>query len=373
MKYLFVIQGEGRGHITQSLSLKRMLEKNGHEVCAMMVGSSAKRRLPDFFVENAGCEIIRFRSPNFLPTPKGKGSPLISSILYNIALLPVYAQSLIKIKKTIETEKPDVVINFYEIMCGFTYGVFKPSVPMVNIAHQYYFLTPDFEYKGKNRFRFKLLNFFSRLTAIGNSGILALSFRPAIDDNEGRIRVVPPLLRQEVLEQEVTTGRYIHGYLLNKGLAKEIEQWSEENLLQPLHFFWDKKEGKKVELLTPMLAMHQLNDKLFLHYMAGCKAFATTGGFESVCEAMYMQKPVLMVPTHIEQECNALDAMDAGAGVFADSFDMNILLKYAKEHKNNSHFRFWVHASERFFMAELTNFEKQQVNERLVPQMGFGF
>jgi len=244
---------------------------------------------------------------------------------------------------------------------------------MVNIAHQYYFLTPDFEYKGKNRFRFKLLNFFSRLTAIGNSGILALSFRPAIDDNEGRIRVVPPLLRQEVLEQEVTTGRYIHGYLLNKGLAKEIEQWSEENLLQPLHFFWDKKEGKKVELLTPMLAMHQLNDKLFLHYMAGCKAFATTGGFESVCEAMYMQKPVLMVPTHIEQECNALDAMDAGAGVFADSFDMNILLKYAKEHKNNSHFRFWVHASERFFMAELTNFEKQQVNERLVPQMGFGF
>ena len=50
-------------------------------------------------------------------------------------------------------------------------------------------------------------------------------------------------------------------------------------------------------------------ETLFLEYMAGCKGYATTAGFESVCEAMYLQKPVLMVPTHIKQECNALDAM----------------------------------------------------------------
>lgn len=30
-------------------------------------------------------------------------------------------------------------------------------------------------------------------------------------------------------------------------------------------------------------------------------------GFESVCEAMYLGKPLLMVPAHIEQDCNISD------------------------------------------------------------------
>ena len=35
------------------------------------------------------------------------------------------------------------------------------------------------------------------------------------------------------------------------------------------------------------LSFRQLDDVKFLRYMAGCKAYATTAGFESVCEAMY--------------------------------------------------------------------------------------
>ena len=54
MKYLFVVQGEGRGHFTQALSLKSLLEKNGHEVVGVMVGGSAKRVLPSFFTEKIG-------------------------------------------------------------------------------------------------------------------------------------------------------------------------------------------------------------------------------------------------------------------------------------------------------------------------------
>lgn len=52
--------------------------------------------------------------------------------------------------------------------------------------------------------------------------------------------------------------------------------------------------------------------------MGGCKAYLTTAGFESVCEALYLGKPVLMVPVHVEQECNAWDAQKVGAGVRAD-------------------------------------------------------
>ena len=51
MKMLFIIQGEGRGHLTQALSLRRKLADEGHQVVGVLVGKSPARRIPDFFME----------------------------------------------------------------------------------------------------------------------------------------------------------------------------------------------------------------------------------------------------------------------------------------------------------------------------------
>jgi hypothetical protein len=61
--------------------------------------------------------------------------------------------------------------------------------------------------------------------------------------------------------------------------------------------------------------------------MAACKGLLCTAGFESVCEAMYLGKPVLMVPVagQYEQACNALDGEQSGAGKKADFFDFSLL------------------------------------------------
>ena len=358
MKYLFVVQGEGRGHFTQTLSMKALLERNGHEVVAVMVGCSPRRTLPGFFTEKINAELIRFQSPNFMPTPKGKGSPLLISILYNLLLLPVYIQSVFKIRQTIRETQADVVVNFYELLCGITYGVFKPETPMMNVAHQYYFLTPAFEYTGSNAVQFKLLNFYSRLTALNATKIMALSFREEPTMRYGKIVLVPPLLRNEVLNKKPTQGDYIHGYLLNNGYIDELIDWSIDHINEQLHFFWDNIDEDE-EILIPNLTMHQLSDTLFLDYMAGCKAYATTGGFESVCEAIYLQKPVLMVPTHIEQECNVIDAMRSGVGVSALEFDLNLLLDFVPTYTKSMEFRYWVKTADSLFVYELTKIYPQ--------------
>ncbi len=360
MKYLFVVQGEGRGHFTQALSLKKILEKNGHEVVGVMVGSSAKRVLPAFFTEKINCNIVQFQSPNFLPTPKGKHSSLLISILYNLLLLPVYIKSILSIRSSINEKQPDVVINFYELMCGVTYGIFKPNAPMINVAHQYYFLTPDFRYTGNNPKQFKLLNFYSGLTAMNSSKMLALSFRIEEKSYYGKIAIVPPLLRAEVIRKQTKAGNYIHGYMLNSGYAAELKQWSTKNPSEKIHFFWDKKTASQTEKLTPSLTLHKLSDTLFLDYMAGCKAYATTGGFESVCEAMYLQKPVMMVPTHIEQECNVMDAIRSGAGVTANEFDLDLLLEYVPTYQKTNEFKYWTRTAESLFMYELTRIEYEE-------------
>ena len=52
MRVLFVVQGEGRGHLTQAISMEKLLRGNGHEVVEVLVGKSESRRLPGFFIRS---------------------------------------------------------------------------------------------------------------------------------------------------------------------------------------------------------------------------------------------------------------------------------------------------------------------------------
>lgn len=52
MKVLFVVQGEGRGHLTQAIAMEDLLRRNGHEVVEVLVDKSNSRSLPGFFNRN---------------------------------------------------------------------------------------------------------------------------------------------------------------------------------------------------------------------------------------------------------------------------------------------------------------------------------
>lgn len=342
MKVLFIVQGEGRGHLTQAITMEELLRRNGHEVVEVLVGKSNTRCLPGFFNRSIQAPVKRFFSPNFLPTPANKRVSLSRSVLYNVMKVPVYLKSMYFIHRRIEESGAELVINFYELLTGLTYCFFRPSVPQISIGHQYLFLHADFEFPDKNKWSMWLLRFFTRLTCLGAREKLALSFREMEDDNVSHIRVVPPLLRREVLACEGTKGDYLHGYMVNAGFGENIKSWHHKHPEVPLHFFWDKQNEAEVCKVDETLSFHQIDDVKFLRYMAGCKAYATTAGFESVCEAMYLGKPLLMVPAHIEQDCNAFDAVRSGSGIVSDEFDLEQLLKFSADYQPDNAFRYWV-------------------------------
>ena len=352
MRILFVIQGEGRGHLTQSLSLKQMLENEGHEVVGVLVGKSPSRSLPSFFYEKMGEKIYPFESPNFLPSAKNKQPKIIKSILYNLCRTHKYLRSILYINRMIKETEADVVVNFYELLTGLTYLLFSPKAIMVCIAHQYLFLHPDFSFPKLNRVSLLSLKFFTKVTAIGARKKLALSFRKMRDIPSKGLVVVPPLLRKEVLALTPKKGNYLLGYLLNSGFSEEVVNWHQSHTTVPLHFFWDKKNAPEVLPVDKTLSFHQLNDSTFIKYMAGSKAYATTAGFESVCEALYLGKPVLMIPTHIEQACNAFDAEKSGAGQSSSCFDLDKLLVLSKDYKPNLVFKHWVKQAPWLILSE---------------------
>lgn len=353
MKVLFVIQGEGRGHFTQAIALKYMLEANGHEVVRVLVGKSPTRQLPNFFSEKVTVPTRVFSSPNFLPSAHNKKVNVLRTISYNISNLGHYMKSLRIVRREIDKSGADIVINFYELITGLVYTLYKPKVKMIAIAHQYIFLHSKFKFPGSKAAEFRTLNFFSLLTSRNAVKRLALSFYSFPPDPKWRIEVVPPLLRKEVLELESVEGDYLHGYMLNSGFSEEIIEWHNEHPDIPIHFFWDKKDVPDTLKIDDNLSFHRLNDRLFIEYMAGCRGYATTAGFESVCEALYLRKPVMMVPTHIEQECNAFDAKNVKAGFSSRKFDLSALLDYIPSYQPNETFRKWVGEADKKILAAL--------------------
>jgi uncharacterized protein (TIGR00661 family) len=333
--------------MTQAMSLCEILMQDGHEVAAVLVGKSSRREIPDFFVNFFGNRrIFRFDSPNFLPSSKKKKPNLWTSAVYNFMKTGSYLKSISFIKAKIKELDVDVVVNFYDLLMGLTYLFFPPRVPYICIAHQYLFLHPDYRFPHENRIELLLMKFFTKLTCLRAKRLLALSINELGDIPKRRLLVVPPLLRKEVLTSEPSDGDYLHGYMLNANYADEIIKFQQDNPDVKIHFFWDKRGADEETVINDNLTFHKLNDHLFVKYMAGCRAYATTAGFESVCEAMYFGKPTLMVPTHIEQACNANEAEQAGAGVVAQDFELGKLLDFIPLYQKNSRFREWLGKSE---------------------------
>lgn len=364
MKFVFIVQGEGRGHLTQAIAMEGILTKNGHEVTEILVGKSNNRKLPDFFLRNIKAPVVRFESPNFQPDNNNKRSKLTRSALYCLLRLPSYMQSIRFIKERIESSGANAVINFYELLTGLTYALHRIETPQICIGHQYLFLHHDFSLPRHNRSGLRLLQYFTRLTSLGSCRKLALSFHEMPEDNYEHITVVPPLLRNEIFKLHPYEGDYIHGYMLNAGFSEYILEWHKNHPETPLRFFWDKTGAPAIKTVDETLSFYQLDDVEFLRQMEGCKAYASTAGFESVCEAMYLGKPIMMVPAHIEQDCNALDASRNGAGIVSKDFNLSELLRFSVNYSPSPMFRTWVENAPKYILSAI----EQTINDAICQQ-----
>jgi uncharacterized protein (TIGR00661 family) len=358
-KYILAVQGEGRGHMTQAISMYDMLTEQGHEVCAVIVGTSGRREIPAFFYDKVKTKIVPLPSPNFITDSKNKSINIPKTLVHNFKELRIYKASLKRIDHLIKEHDPDVVINFFDLLIGLYYRFNKPRAKLVCIAHQYIYLHPDFEFPNGRIFDRMIIKFYTKLTAYNSSKNLALSFYN-IHTKHDDVVIVPPLLRKEIFELTAKQNDYFLVYLVNNGYFEDLIEWHKDNQNIELHCFTDQPQ-KLMDNYTfnkEKVFVHALNDKLFLEMMSSAKGLASTAGFESVCEAMYLGKPVLMVPVqgHYEQFCNSRDAYKAGAGVFADTFDLSQLVNISAKFGNgNKFYKDWVLNAKNRIYSEISN------------------
>ena len=321
MKFVFLVQGEGRGHMTQAIAFAKMLEESGHQVGAVILGRSKRRTVPEFFRRQFSIPIEEVESPNFEADKNEKGVLIGKTILSNLKKLPSFWTSILSIDAIVKQEKPDVILNFYDLLGGFYTLLFRPKAAYWVIGHQYLSAHPSFIFASSQHFQKQLFLLNTWITAWGADRRLALSSLKTTSN--ASILVVPPLLRPEVKNLIPKPGDFYLAYMVNSGYGSEVMSFAK---LQPnlkIKAYWDKKDAAEVENPLPNLSFHQIHDQNFLQDMADCKGLICTAGFESICEAMYLGKPVMVIPLagQYEQSCNALDAVASGAGIKSKNFD----------------------------------------------------
>ena len=353
---LFVIQGEGRGHMTQAIALKHMLERSGFSVKAALIGTSSARKIPDFVRKNLGVPIVKFRSPNFVRDPEHKGLLIGATIWKDLLESPLLLGNLRIFRRSIRDHKPVLIVNFYEPLFGLYLLAHRKRARVVSVAHQYLALHPEFEHPEGNWINRIALEVFTRVTALRADLRLGLSFYPMKDDSDRRLFVVPPLLREEVRTLPSRRGTYLLIYLLNAGYKSEIVSWHKKHPEVELHCFTDDPELVAERRVDETLTFHPLSGTKFLEMMADARALVSTAGFESICESMYLGKPSLVVPVenHYEQYLNSRDAYRAGAGVYADHFDIDKLMRHLETQPAPSdRFRRWADRAEPIIIGRI--------------------
>jgi len=327
--------------MTQALAVHRNLSRSGHELVGVAAGRHDARSLPDFFVNGFNVPVTPLHSPGFT-FRGGRSIDLPATLWTTLRRLPVYRQSLRRLRALVDETRPDLVINFFEPLTGLLQLVHPLPVPVVAVAHQHMIDHPAYVRRAGGAVDRLGLAMFAGLVG-ARSWKLALSLTPAEDLPARRLLVSPPILRPELFDLTPVPGDYVLVYLVNHGYSEDIRAWHRAHPEVALHCFYDRPGAPSEEVVDGSLTFHRLDGRKFLQMMAGCRAVVSTAGFESVCEAAWLGKPVLVVPVqnHAEQALNALDVVQAGLGITDTTFRLD-RLEELPDRLDCSRFREWV-------------------------------
>jgi uncharacterized protein (TIGR00661 family) len=361
LSFVFIVQGEGRGHMTQALAMENLLMKHGHQVLAVLVGKSDRRIIPSFFIEKCKAPLHFFLSPNFETDTNQQGIHWGKTIVGNLRKFNRFQKSLNAIETQLESLQPDVVLNFYELLCGIHFALKPRRYQHWCIGHQYLMLSKSYQFPQDYIIEKMMLVLNTRLTAYGATYKIALSFEP-LNQVDTQIVVMPPLLREAIFEQKSEKKPFVLVYMVNAGYASIVEAWHAKNPQIALEVFSDRKDIEGEKRIDETLTFHSLNDQKFIQKMASCSAFVSSAGFESVAEAAYLEKPMLLVPTggQFEQSCNALDAAAAGLAIWDHTFRIEKVLPLMEQKKLYQTYQLWVESFEPRFLQLLTGISRPQ-------------
>lgn len=303
-RILYALSGQGRGHTSRVMAISSALRVRGHELC-FICGGTARAIL-----EEQGEPIIPV--PALRHEVEANRLRLWKTLKANwkhVVLMPWHVRRLAERMAAFE---PDLLITDFEVYS--VRAARKLGVPVLSLNHQQ--VVTETTYQLPKQYRHGSLLTGVVINAIApskSSHTILTSFFFLPLKNPETTTLVPPIIRPEVQNLTVRQGEHVLVYLNDSaGVEHVLEALEEVDADFILYNVPDP--GRSADY--PNLTFKEPSLGSFLEDLASCKALVSTAGYTLISEALYLGKPMLVMPNRgiFEQTINALFLEREGLG-----------------------------------------------------------
>lgn len=320
-KILYGVSGEGFGHAARSKEIISHLISQGHQVKVLSYDRGFFWLKKFFDTE----EIFGLRL-----TYENNSVKYLPTIFDNAMNTPQVLKSVTKIRQIMKDFKPELVITDFEPLSATTANLH--GIPLISIDNQHLLTRTEVDYPSEFKKDFLAAKVVTRLMVMHAKIYLITNFF-TVPIVESKTRVLPPIVRQEVLSAEATEGDYHLVYLTSNAEAvpTKLKGLKEKFIVYGVV----DKVGQDENLLYK-----PLDQATFLADLAGAKSIVANAGLSLISEALYLGKPYLAVPAknQFEQLLNAYYLDKLGYGQLSHDLtktDVETFLAKLSTYKNN--------------------------------------
>ncbi len=308
VKILYAVAKEGMGHAIRGRTIIEALSKK-HKIKILAGGKPFDylsqyfpniTKIHDFdlvYLNNSVNNTLTFFL-NFIKAP--------FLMLYNI-------KSFVSIFKF----KPDIMITDFEPFSN--YFSYLTHTPLISIDNQHVVTKCKIDVPKKYKKDF-LLSYFviNKITNNAKHYFITSFFSPKIKNKNASL--IAPIIRKKILALKPRKKEHILVYQTSKSYKQLLAIL--KNIDEKFIIYGFNKSNKNKNL-----TFKKFNEDIFLKDLAECKTVITNGGFNLICEATYLKKPILSFPIkhQFEQILNALYLQKLGYGEFHERANETII------------------------------------------------
>jgi len=301
VRIIYGVQSTGRGHLSRLLGLKPLFDRDGHELLLIISGHDDP---PADIVEMLGdvrCE--RFRGLPMIEDGAGGVSKAATATAF-ARHLPRLFESFQRAHRLISAFAPDFIVSDFDPITGSPFvapGTFK-----VGIGNEATLSHPGAVRPAKARFDRLNIQVLRKLFTSGIDVLLGCHFHP-LDGS-----CLPPILRPEALSVVPENRGHVVVYHAFRGLLAPILAYAERHPERPIIIYADTPPPQG----GPENVRYEPDPRRFIEDLATCDAYVGTAGFQTICEAFYLGKKIVVRPIagQYEQRWNAAQLEMHGMG-----------------------------------------------------------
>jgi len=302
---VYAMSGEGRGHATRARAVIEALR--GRHTLTVFASDCALALLSDLY-RDSDVEVLPIPGLRFAYTGPGR-----VALLRTLGLAARFRWSLARhvtaALRVLDRIRPDLVIADFEPI--LPRAARAAGVPFVSFDHQHYLVVSDLSCLpfGLRQQARAAAPWVRALYDWQQATIVSSFYAPPLRPEHRDTTWVGTLLRPEVLRARAQVGQHLVAYVRRQAAASTLTALAASGRDVRVYGLGAHPQQGRVRFLS-------IDERRFLADLASCAALVSTAGNQLVGEALYLRKPLLVMPEalNFEQSVNAYFVERTGAG-----------------------------------------------------------